>query len=203
MLAMPDWAHIMALGILNTMVPLWQFLRYWSNEFNFSSIRITFDRLYHICNNIDELIIFIHCNICQASVRMHQCGSPEYEIGWLHREMLSWRISEKVQVVYSRRCSDARTFKIRIIFKKWPLSNLYQRVWSRRWKFAYQTRAPCTCVFRKSRSHLGISSPAFQLGAKVWRNWCCRFWSVFVPSFVGKKPGRFRGREWSLADNLL
>ena len=38
---------MMALGILNTMVKLlWQYLRYLSNEANFSSTMITFDRLY-------------------------------------------------------------------------------------------------------------------------------------------------------------
>ncbi len=35
---------MMVLGVLNTMVPhLWLYLRYWSNEVDFSSARITFD----------------------------------------------------------------------------------------------------------------------------------------------------------------
>ncbi len=46
-LAKWDWTHMMALGILNTMAPrLWQSPRYWRNGVNFSSTRITFDRLY-------------------------------------------------------------------------------------------------------------------------------------------------------------
>ena len=37
----------MALGVLNTMIThVWQYLRYWWNEVNFSSARITFDRVY-------------------------------------------------------------------------------------------------------------------------------------------------------------
>ena len=37
---------MMALGMLNTVVPLlWHYLRYWWNERNFSSTVITFDRL--------------------------------------------------------------------------------------------------------------------------------------------------------------
>ena len=49
MLAMWDYTHKMMPGILNTVVAcLWLYLRYWWNEGNFSSTRITFDRL-HLC----------------------------------------------------------------------------------------------------------------------------------------------------------
>ena len=41
-------------GILNAKVPhMWQYLRYWWNEVNVSSTRITFDRVYdEVCTNI-------------------------------------------------------------------------------------------------------------------------------------------------------
>ena len=48
-LVLETWilAHMMALNMRNKMVPhLWQYLRYWWNERNFSSIMTTFDRLY-------------------------------------------------------------------------------------------------------------------------------------------------------------
>ncbi len=49
MLAMWEWVHKMAPGVLNTIVHvphLWLYLKYWWNEVDFSSARITFDRLY-------------------------------------------------------------------------------------------------------------------------------------------------------------
>ena len=46
-LAMWEYAHMMAIGVQNAMVPrLRLYLRYWRNEVDFSSARITFDRLY-------------------------------------------------------------------------------------------------------------------------------------------------------------
>ncbi len=46
-LAKWELANMMALGVLNAMVPLlWWYLKYWWNEIEFSSTRITFYRVY-------------------------------------------------------------------------------------------------------------------------------------------------------------
>ena len=70
----------MALGILNTMVVcLWHYLRYWWNETNFSSTRITFDRVYF--TTFFAATFFILCfpdiDDCSPNPCLHGAGCKD------------------------------------------------------------------------------------------------------------------------------
>ena len=114
---MGDWVHKMALGILNAMVPhLWQYLRYWWNEANFSSTRITFNRLYlptfirfhdfHWAEPPTDVVSFHgHCLTCYLSKTatkiLLQTGDGIHDsrllayVRWLHMigQLFVWELS--------------------------------------------------------------------------------------------------------------
>ena len=79
MLAMWEYAHMIALGVLNAMVPrLWRlvprlYLSCWWNEVHVSSAMITFDRLYQAFAYISNYMFYVqlpvyHINLTLCSM---------------------------------------------------------------------------------------------------------------------------------------